>query len=173
MVLLLAATPMPSHASLAADRAAITRAITQLYGSPVHITGRFISGDFAIARLAELPSVRYGLKRLGDHWTIACRLDTSPTTAQVLRNRCGFGAKPAEQLAADEQTNVAAANGNFSTAARTEQTALRAAAPGTTASEAARLQLLNSLNNQMNLGMISRANAIQQWNQLRFSFFVP
>jgi hypothetical protein len=163
MVLLLAATTAVPPA-VAYDRAAIGRIV----GKP--LTSVLIVGSAAIARAQ---GVHDGLKRTSGGWRVACRLGRGTSPARVLQTSCGFSKQAAAELAADESANAAASAGQFTIASTSERHAYQFAQASVKPAEAARLQLLNRLAHEMQMGEINRSQAIEQWNQLRFTFFLP
>jgi len=153
------------------DRQAIQTAVASRHGSGVKLTSVLISGDFAVAR--GTGGVHEGLRLTRDGWHVVCEVGAGPASAHFLKHSCGFSSVAAIELSAVEAANAAAARGEFSTAAGSQKTAYQAALPSVKPSEAARLRLLNQLNFQMQLGQISRADAIRKWNELRYSVYLP
>ena len=153
------------------DRQAIRTAVVSHHGSDVKLTSILISGDFAVARGAG--GVHEGLRLTRDGWHVVCEVGAGPPSAHFLKRSCGFSSVAAIELSAVEAANAAAVRGEFSTAAGSQRTAYQAALPSVKPSEAARLRLLNQLNLQMQLGQISRADAIRKWNEMRYSVYLP
>jgi hypothetical protein len=128
------------------------------------------SRDSAIVRA---DGVHDGLKQTKGGWHIVCSLGAGVPTAKMLERECGFSSAAAMQLTADEAVNAAAGQGDFSSASKYEKAALQSVAAPLKPSEAARLQMLNELNQQMQIGQISRSDAIRKWNEVRLSVFLP
>lgn len=149
-------------------------ALDRRYGSGTELTSLLVSGEYAVARAKSGDkAIHAGLHRAHGKWEVACEIDAPAATATFLEQKCGFSSAAARQLADDEVANAAAQSGHFSTAAASETAALHESLPETRAEEAARLQLLNTLNQQMSIGQISRPDAIRKWNEARFSMFFP
>src|SRR5579883_377541 len=153
------------------DRQGIQTAVASRHGSGVKLTSVLISGDFAVAR--GTGGVHEGLRLTRDGWHVVCDVGAGPASAHFLKRSCGFSSVAAIELSAVEAANAAAVRGEFSTAAGSQRTAYQAALPSVKPSEAARLRLLNQLNLQMQLGQISRADAIRKWNEMRYSVYLP
>jgi hypothetical protein len=153
-----------------AQRHAVQQAVAQRHGSETRLTSVLISGRFAVVR-GE--GVHEGLRFSGNGWHVVCELGPGVSNSNALKRRCGFSAAAAMELSADEVANTAASAGEFTTAVSAERRAYRFAPPLLRAPEAARLQMLNQLNQQMQFGQITRAGAIRKWNELRFSLYLP
>ncbi|HLI97369.1 MAG TPA: hypothetical protein VKT72_14970 [Candidatus Baltobacteraceae bacterium] len=153
------------------DHSAIQVAEDQRHGAGTRLTSVLISGGYAVARGAG--GIHDGLVLTPGGWRVACQLGGRMPNVSTLKRLCGFSTAAALQLAADELANAAAAQGQFSTAVRSEQTAYQAAPESLRPSEAARLQLLNQLSQQLQTGQSTRTNAIRKWNELRLSIFLP
>jgi hypothetical protein len=152
----------------------IQAASTQRHGAGTHLTSVLISGSSAVVRgTANGTSIHDGLRLSHGTWRVVCTLEPGASSAAELQSSCGFPHAAAAQLSADEATNAAAAKGRFADAAASAQRAYEFASPPIRPAEAARLQLLRSLNEQMNLGTLPRSEAIIKWNEMRFSFFMP
>jgi hypothetical protein len=169
-LLVVLSAPPAFHAS---DQAAIEAAVTR--GHPgARVTSVFISGDFAVAQSETGGSeIREGLSRQGVTWRVTCELPAGTLSSVTLSHRCRFSRTAAAQLSADIAANAAASQGRFAEAAASAQTAFSVAQPTTQSAEAARVQLLHTLSQQLQLGQISRSDAIHKWNEMRFSFFFP
>lgn len=68
---------------------------------------------------------------------------------------------------------TSAERGEFSTAVIAQTRAFASAKGPDRDQERARLQLLNQRSEQMRTGRITRTQAIQQWNQFRYSWMLP
>lgn len=157
-----------------ADRTAITAAAIARHGPHSQLDSVFVSGDFAVIRgTSGTAAFHDGLRRGGSAWHVTCALREAAPSSTTLARQCGFSQPASIQLAADDSANLAAEKGDFSRAAASEQKALQFASPESREVEAQRAQLLSTLNQQMNLGQISRPDAIQKWNEMRFSFYLP
>jgi hypothetical protein len=168
---LAAAAVLALQTTAATDRAAIQNAITQRDGVQAHVTSVIVSGNYAVARAEG--GVHAGLRFSGGRWQVVCHLGAGTASAAVLRRSCGFSAIAAMETAGNEAVNAAASQGEFAAAASSQQAVFQIATPGMRASEAARLQLLRTLNQQTATGAITRADALRRWNELRFAFFLP
>lgn len=153
-----------------ADRTAIQAAEDHRHGTDTRLTSVLISGPYAVARGEG--GIHDGLELTAGGWRVVCKLGRT-TSAGALKRDCGFSTAAAMQLAADELANAAAARGEFSAAVRSERIAYQFAPAHLRVPEAARLQLLNELNRQMQTGQIARPNAIRKWNELRLSAYLP
>ena len=153
------------------DRAAIQAAEDQQHSAPTRLTSVLISGGYAVAR--GTGGIHDGLLLTPGGWRVVCRLGAGLPSAGTLKRKCGFSLSAAFQLAADEMANAAASQGEFTSAVRSERIAYHFAPAPMRPSESARLQLLNQLNQQMEIGQITRANAIRKWNELRLSVYLP
>ena len=155
-------------------RPAIQAAVAAHHGASVHINSIPISGSFAIVRgTSNSVAVHDGVRRTGSNWHVTCSLDAAPPAAAVLQKKCGFSDTAAAELAADDAANDAASKGDFAAASASEHSALVSSTAQTREAEAQRAQLLRNLNDQMNLGQISRPDAIRKWNEMRFSLYFP
>jgi hypothetical protein len=170
---ILAATatiPPSSSSAWTAQKPAVRKAIEERYGRNVRIDSVLVKGQYAVARGNNFHA---GLKLTGDTWHITCELTGGPFSATVLTQRCGFPSTVATQLAAEEPINLMASQGNFHSAAGAEQQ-LYTTATGPAREEAhVRYQTLTRLDTEMRLQQITRDQAIQQWNQVRFSWSLP
>jgi hypothetical protein len=147
-----------------ADRAAIVLALQSQYVQPVHVDSVVIEGGYAVVHGRSGPTlVHVGFRRVPYGWLIACNLGTGKPTKEALANRCGFP----RYIAAEMGASDAARQGLFQTAAAAQEHAFTVAPPAQRPSEHARSQLLERLNREMQLGQISRSQAIQKWNELR------
>lgn len=156
------------------DRQAISHAAVQRHGAGTKLSSILISGPFAVIRgTSASGAVHEGLRFERGGWRIVCDLGPQSPSADALMRQCGFSQQRALQLAADEAVNVAAASGRFAAAVAPAQRAYAFSLPATQKAEAARVQLLQQLNQQMRIGQISRADAIRKWNEMRFSWFLP
>lgn len=167
-LILASGVPAPTPESVA-----VAQAIQRAHPGHVAVTSVLISGNDAVARGHDPGPVHQGLVHENGAWRIVCTLTNAPASAETLEQNCGFAASSAHRIAADEAVNAAAAAGNFSRAERLEQSTFSVGGTGMQPSESARLQLLRRLNNEMRMGIITRQQAIAQWNQVRFSVFLP
>jgi hypothetical protein len=94
-------------------------------------------------------------------------------STEALQRGCGVPSAVAMHLAADEPVNLMASRGDFSAASSMQQTFVTSQPAPMTETERARLQQLRVLNQQMQTGQITRAQAIQQWNSFRYSWALP
>jgi len=156
------------------DRQAIAQVAVERHGAGTRLSSILISGPFAVVRGASpAGAIHEGLRLGRSGWRIVCDIGPQSATVAVLLQRCGFAAQRAGQLAADEAVNEAAARGAFAAAVAPAQKAYSFSLPATQKAEAARVQLLQQLNQQIRIGQISRADAIRKWNEMRFSWFLP
>lgn len=156
------------------DAQAIRQAEIERHGAGTRLTSILISGPFAVTRgTSAAGAIHEGLRLERGGWRIVCDLGPQSASAAVLMQRCGFAEHRAGQLAADEAVNQAAERGAFSAAVAPAQRAYSFSLPATQKAEAARMQMLHQLNQQMQIGQISRADAIRKWNEMRFSWFLP
>lgn len=156
------------------DRQAISQVAAQRHGAGTRLSSILISGPFAVIRgTSAAGGIHEGLRLERSGWRIVCDLGPQTAGADALMRECGFSDRRAAQLAADEAVNEAAARGRFSAAVAPAQRAYAFSLPATQKAEAARVQMLRQLNQQMQTGQISRADAIRKWNEMRFSWYLP
>lgn len=161
------ATPAPPSS----QRDEVRRTVLARHGQRTDIYSILIKGSYA---LVQGKSLHEGLQNERGAWHIVCTLDPGTAQPAQLQQRCKFPLAIAEVMSVEEPVNVAAAQGQFSTAAAAEQKAYASASTGPIHdSERARLQLLTQLNEQMRVQAITRDQAIQQWSQLRYSWSLP
>lgn len=172
-IVLALATAAPQDAS-SAEGLAIEHVVAEHYGASTHLTSIVIDQSYALVRgVAGNRDVHDGLQLLRSGWKIVCSLGPADAHGRDVASRCGFPKHVAMQLAADEAVNAAVLRGDFSTAVSQEQIVYKVAAPEMRPSEAARLQYLDQLKRQMELGQITRAQAITKWNEVRWSWPLP
>lgn len=173
-LVLAAAVATPWAVPLNTDKAEIRRTVIRRHGASTRGDRIIIHGNFAlVAGRSEGAPVRDGLHFSRSSWQVVCSFGSAmPTQAQLTRE-CRFPATVAFELAANENAQTAVERGDFQTAVIAETHAFASARGPDRDQERARLQLLNQLNNRMRTGMITRAQAIQQWNQFRYSWMLP
>jgi hypothetical protein len=162
------AAPQPPPMS---TRDMVRAAVIARHGARTQVYSILVKGPYA---LAQGTTFHDGLKQSNGHWQIVCQLPNGSTQVAMLQSRCGFPVNAAEILSVDEPINFAAGQGNFSAAKAMEHRAYATAggAPMND-SERARMQLLTQLDQQLRLQTITRSQAMQQWNQLRYSWSLP
>lgn len=164
MMLLLAATLISGP---------IARAETAWHGPGTHITSTAVAGNYAVARGSRKGvEIHDGLKRGASGWTVVCRLGKHDSAPAIQRD-CGFPQALAHELASAEAANVAAERGDFTTAVQMERDAQTHASPALRAVENARASRLAYLNAQMSAGLMTRDQAMKQWNRLELGFPLP
>ena len=156
------------------NRAAITYVVNEHYGGHVRIHSIVASGDFALVWGSRRGASFYdGLTLRTSGWRIGCTMGQIPPSAAQLERSCGFPTSAATQLAEEQNANVAATQGNFGLAVIAEvraHNAVQHASAFQQAQERGRLQLLQRLKMQMQLGQITRSQAIQRWNEFQIYF---
>lgn len=169
-----AALASPPAVPLNTDKAEIRREVTRRHGADTRVDRVIIHGNFALASGQSGPAeVRDGLQFSRSAWHVVCSFGSAVPTQSQLTHECRFPATVAFELAANERAQSAVERGDFQTAVIAQTRAFASAKGPDRDQERARLQLLNQLNNQMRTGMITRAQAIQQWNQFRYSWMLP
>lgn len=150
----------------------ISHAVTQQRPAE-QVTSVIVHGGYALASgRTPAGTVHDGLRQSRGGWRIVCSF-TAPLPASELQKKCGFPSGIAAEMQADLAAQNAAQTGDFSTAAAAQQRAYMSASGPERDDERARVQLLTRLNDQLRLGMITRQQAIQQWNQFRLSWALP
>ena len=171
---LAAASPARQTPVSKVNRAAITYVITQLHGSRTRINSLVVVDNYALVWGSHAGTQFYdGMKLRTAGWHVACSTGQAVPSAPHLARACGFPADVALRLVDEQGANMAAEHGLFDKAVIAETTAHNAShttSPFERNQERARLQLLNQLKLQMQLGQITRAQAIQRWNQFQISF---
>jgi invasion protein IalB len=163
MIVAAAAPPMST-------RDAVRAAIVARYGARTHIYSILVKGPYALAQGTNLHD---GLQQVDGRWQIVCRLPNGTAQVTALQSRCGFPQSTAAVLSVEEPINFASGQGNFAAAKAMEQRAYASATGPQREIDRARLQLLTQLELQMRLQQITRTQAMQQWNQLRYSWALP
>ena len=166
---LAAASPAPP-----ADRAAIQQSVARAHGGAVIIDRIIVHGTYALAsgHAAAAPA-RDGLHFLRGAWKVMCSFGSAVPTPAQLRRECGFPTAVAVEISSDESAATSAQSGDFAPAVIAQTYAFQAAVGPDKDQERARLQLLQRLNEQMRTGQITRAQAIRQWSQFRYSWALP
>ncbi len=114
-----------------------------------------------------------GLRLTHGTWRVACTLQSEPLPPALI-SHCGFPQAVAIEVSADEATQAEVQRGQFGLATIAQVRAYNFSLKGPDRDqERARVQLLHVLNEQMQSGMITRAQAIQRWNQFRYSWSLP
>lgn len=168
LVITLMAIP-PSSSAWTAYKPAVRKAVIARHGQ-TQIDSILIKGSYALVHGTGFHDV---LRRTDGSWTIVCDMSKTAPAANVLQSRCGVPAPIATQLAAEEPANLMAGQGEFTAAVDAEQRAFASASGPQRETDRIRLQQLRILNEQMQLQQITRAQAIQQWNRLQFSWALP
>ena len=169
--LALAAAPA---APLPADRSAIAQAVRQRNGSSARVDHIITHGNYALASVQTgAAPVFNGLRFSGRKWRVVCAVRSEPLPT-TLKSMCGFPQATAIEISADEGTQAAVARGDFGLATIAQVRAYNFSVKGPDRDqERARVQLLHQLSEQMRTGMITRAQAIQRWNESRYSWMLP
>lgn len=169
---LAAALTTPPSPALDTDRTTIRRIVQQQHGS-THADRIIIHGEYALAAgRSPAGTTLDGLRFTHSGWHITCRLQAEPSPTDLM-SRCGFPAGIAAEISANESAQTSAERGQFSTAVIAQTRAFASAKGPDRNQERARLRLLNQLNEQMRTGRITRAQAIAQWSQFRYSWTLP
>jgi hypothetical protein len=157
-----------------ANRSAIVQAVQQKNGASARVDHVITHGNYALAAVrAADGSVFDGLRYSGSTWRVVCTMRSEPLPTQ-LKSACGFPQATAIQISADEGTQAAVARGDFGMATIAQVRAYNFSVKGPDRDqERARVQLLHQLSEQMRTGAITRAQAIQRWNQASFSWMLP
>ena len=134
------------------------------------ISSILVKREFA---LVSGPGTHVALQKTNGTWRIVCHLPTGGVSAETLEGQCGIPAVDARHLAADEPINAMANSGQFTAAASAEESLVSTATPDMSETERARMQELHLLKKRLELQQITRAQAIQQWNQLQYSWALP
>lgn len=174
LTIVLAAALTSPHGTLDASRGAILQTVAQRQGASAHVERIAVHGNYALAggRLSSAPFID-GLHRSQSAWKIVCTMRSQPMPTQLV-SRCRFPQSIAVVLSADDATETAAERGDFGLATIAQVRAYNWSAKGPDREqERARLQQLRLLNEQMRTGMLTRAQAIQKWNQFRYSWALP
>lgn len=168
---LLSAAIAASNPPAPADRTAIRHAVARAHNGAVTLDSIIVHGTYALAsgHTATAPA-RDGLHFLRGTWKVMCNFGSAVPTPAQLRRECGFPTAAAVEISSDESAAASAQSGNFAPAVIAQTYAFQAARGPDKEQERARLQLLQRLNEQMRTGQITRAQAIQQWNQFRYSW---
>lgn len=172
-LVLVAALTTPPDATLETDRASIRRIVQQQRGTSTRVDRVIIHGEYALAAgRSPAGTTIDGLHFTHGGWHVTCRLQSEPSPTELMA-RCGFPAGIAAEISANEAAQTSAERGEFSTAVIAQERAFASSKGPDRDQERARLQLLNQLNEQMRTGRITRAQAIQQWSQFRYSWMLP
>jgi hypothetical protein len=163
---MIAAAPAPPMST----RDAVRAAVIARYGEHTQIYSILVKGPYA---LAQGTNVHDGLQQVDGQWQIVCELPNGSVQVTTLQSRCGFPQATAAVLSVEEPINFAAGQGNFAVAKTVEKRAFASATGPQREFDRARLQLLTQLDLQMRTQHITRAQAMQQWNQLRYSWALP
>lgn len=167
-----AALTAPPAGTLENDRSSIRR-IVQQQDASTRVDRVIIHGEYALAAgRSPAGTTIDGLYFTHSGWRITCRLRSEPSPTDLM-SRCAFPAGIAAEIAANEAAQTSAERGQFSAAVIAQTRAFATAKGPDRDQERARLQLLNQLNEQMRTGRITRAQAIQQWSQFRYSWMLP
>jgi len=169
LILIALVTPVPpSSSAWTANKPAVQQAVLLRHGSHTQIDSILIKRGYALVHGTAFHDV---LRRSGTTWKTSCDLNNVNPDATVLESRCGVPSGIATSLAAEEPVNLLAGQGNFSGAVAAEQSVN--ASTSQSYAQSVRLQQLRTLNQQMQLQQITRAQAIQQWSQLNYSWALP
>lgn len=168
-IILAAATASPSSSAWTAEKPAVRAAALRAFPK-ANIESILIKQHYALVAGKGIHAVFHKSRA---RWSAVCDLQRTTMTQQRLQTQCGVPGSTAAQLASDEPINMLVAAGNFSTAISAQQQLAGSAPPTLSVSEAARLQELRTLNQQMQTQQITRAQAIQQWNQFQYSWALP
>jgi hypothetical protein len=152
------------------ERDRVRTAVVQRHGPKTQVYSILIKDGYA---LAQGTGFHYGLRKNGSHWTIVCSNVPAQAAPAALQSKCGFPQTVALLISTDEPINIAAGQGDFSTAATLEKQAYASATGPQRDAERVRMQQLNMLNEQMRTQTITRQQAIQQWSQMQFSWSLP
>lgn len=168
-ILLSAVTIPPSSSAWTAQKPAVRQAVLAHHPRAV-IDSILIKDGYALVHGTGFHEV---LRRSGKTWNVVCDLSNSVPSANVLETRCNVPGDAATMLAMEDPVNIMAGQGNFSAAVAVEQSLAMSESSPQSPTERARFQQLRILNTQMQLQQITREQAIQQWNQLQYSWSLP
>lgn len=155
-------------------RTAIVEAVRQHSGPSTRVDHVITHGNYALAAVRAAAGSSFdGLRFSGNTWRVVCTVKSEPLPTQ-LKSMCGFPQATAIEISADEGTQAAVARGDFGMATIAQVRAYNFAVKGPDRDqERARVQLLRQLSEQMRTGTITRAQAIQRWNQSSYSWMLP
>ncbi len=163
------ATQPPAMPMSEKDR--VRHVLVQKHGSKTQIYSILVKGSYAVA---QGPGFHDGLHKSGGEWKIVCSdLPSGRVEAQALQTHCGFPQDVALVASVEEPINVQAAQGQFESAAAAQKKVFASATGPERDLDRARYQQLTLLSEQMRTATITREQAIQQWGQVRFSWFLP
>lgn len=172
LVLAGALTAQP-HAAPQADRTEIRQIVQRRHGASTRVNRIIIHGGYALAAgRSSAGAAIDGLRFTHSGWRVVCSLRSEPSPTDLM-SRCGFPAGIAAEISADESAQISAESGQFTTAVIAQERAFASATGPDRNQERARFQLLHQLSEQIRTGRITRAAAIQQWNQFRYSWMLP
>lgn len=157
-----------------ANRTAIVEAVRKHSGSSTRVHHVIVHGSYALAAVRAAAGSSFdGLRFSGSTWRVVCTVKSEPMPTQ-LKSTCGFPQATAIEISADEGTQAAVARGDFGMATIAQVRAYNFSVKGPDRDqERARVQLLHQLSEQMRTGTITRAQAIQRWNQSSYSWMLP
>jgi hypothetical protein len=158
----------PSSSAWTAKKPAVQQAVLARHGPHTQIDSILIKRGYALVHGTGFHDV---LRQFGTKWQTTCDLSKNDPNASVLQSQCGVPAPIAEVLASEEPVNILAGQGNFSAALSAEQGVSGSVSQSPT--QSMRLQQLRTLNEQMQIQQITRSQAIAQWSQLEYSWFLP
>jgi|GEM_PF-5979108 len=162
-----------SHVSKV-NRAAITYVVNQHYGTHTYVRSIAVADSYALVWGTRGAMPFYdGLLLHKSGWWISCAAGQAPPSAAHLQTACGFPRTAAVELTEEQNANIAATRGDFGLAVIAEvraHNAVQRASAFEQTQERGRLQLLQRLKVQMQLGQITRAQAIQRWNEFQIYF---
>lgn len=167
--LIVALAVSSSSSAWTAEKPAVRAAVLRVYRK-TSIDSILIKQTYA---LVSGQSVHVALRKTSGSWKIVCDVRGAMLSDRVLERRCHVPPRIAAELAADEPVNLLAEQGNFGAAVSAERTVMSASSAPASDTERARMQELRLLNQQMQLQQITRQQAIQQWNQLQYSWSLP
>lgn len=168
-VLIAAATAAPNPSAWTAQKPAVTAAARRAYPN-ARINSVLVSRSYALVAGKGIHAV---FRKSESTWKLVCDLQRTTMTTDVLERSCGVPPAVAAHLAADEPVNLMANQGNFSAAYSLQQTLMSSPPAPVSEAESIRLQQLRVLNQQLQTGQITRAQAIQQWNSFQYSWALP
>lgn len=169
---LLAALNAPAKAAVDIDRSAITHVVTERHPSS-HVDDIVLQGNYALAHGRSPAGPIYeGLELMRSGWRVVCSFKVAPTSSE-LASSCGFPAGIASAVASSQTAQALAERGEFERALTLEKRAYASVTGPARDTERARVQFLTMLNDRMRLGLVTRQQAILQWNEFRYSWALP
>jgi hypothetical protein len=153
-----------------AKRAAIVQVLKNQYGNNVHVDSMVIERNYAIVHgESGSVAVHVGLQHRPSGWQVSCTLGGDSRGKDALIKQCGFPTDVAIELRVQDVASDAASVGQFQRTYVAPKQAFAIAPAEQTPFEARRKQLVSLLKHEMEVGQITRQQAIFQWSQLNIS----